>query len=39
LGFVAASGEACCQCQSNGKTCQAFEVAHDLEPFASVLLP
>jgi hypothetical protein len=39
LGFVAAGGEACCHCQSNGDTRESLKAAHDLAPFASVLLP
>ena len=39
LGFVATSCEACHQKQSAGKTCDSFQAAHDLAPFASVLLP
>ena len=39
LGFVATSCEACQQKQRAGKTCDSFQAAHDLAPFASVLLP
>jgi hypothetical protein len=39
LGFIATSCKACYQKQSAGKTCDSFQVAHDLAPFASVLLP
>ena len=39
LSFVATGCEACHQKQNACKTCDSFQAAHDLAPFASVLLP
>jgi hypothetical protein len=39
LRFVATGGQTGCTNQSKAERCESFEVAHDLAPFASVLLP
>ena len=39
LRFVATCGQARGTNQSKAQRCESFEVAHDLAPFASVLLP